>query len=221
MLWTRCKPCARFMVRWATVGAATVAVALVVFTGAIEAGILRYNVSASMPEGLYAIMPRRLGFGVGSWVAVCVPPAVERFARRRRYLDTGSCRGGGAPLLKVVVAVGPARLRLLHGRLTVDRVSVPGCGSRLARDSEGRPLPFVPPPADLRAGDVYLCGLSPRSYDSRYFGAVPSRGILGRAIPLWAQVGAPGVVNRMDNATARISEAVLNKRIGKHEKSRS
>ena len=75
-------------------------------------------------------------------------------------------------------------------RLQVDaqhRFSCDGrpLGSALATDSQGRPLPRFTHNGPVPAGQLFLVGTHPRSYDSRYFGFVHAHEILHQALPLW------------------------------------
>ncbi len=58
-------------------------------------------------------------------------------------------------------------------------------GQALATDSQGRPLPRFIHNCPVPAGQLFLVGTHPRSYDSRYFGFVDAREILHQALPLW------------------------------------
>ena len=58
-------------------------------------------------------------------------------------------------------------------------------GQALATDSQGRPLPRFTYNGPLPAGQLFLVGTHPRSYDSRYFGFVDAHEILHQALPLW------------------------------------
>ena len=58
-------------------------------------------------------------------------------------------------------------------------------GKALATDSQGRPLPRFTHNGPVPAGQLFLVGTHPRSYDSRYFGFVAAREILHQALPLW------------------------------------
>jgi type IV secretory pathway protease TraF len=57
---------------------------------------------------------------------------------------------------------------------------------RMASDELGRPLHAMPSGSYVVGdGEVWiLSGHDPRSYDSRYFGPVPTANIRGRAVPL-------------------------------------
>ena len=58
-------------------------------------------------------------------------------------------------------------------------------GQALTNDSQGRPLPRFTHNGPVPAGQLFLVGTHPRSYDSRYFGFVHAREILHQALPLW------------------------------------
>jgi type IV secretory pathway protease TraF len=59
--------------------------------------------------------------------------------------------------------------------------------AQLDEDSAGRPLRPIPTGTyNVPAGAVWLLsGHDPRSFDSRYFGAVPRANIQGIARPVW------------------------------------
>jgi conjugative transfer signal peptidase TraF len=59
--------------------------------------------------------------------------------------------------------------------------------AQLGEDSAGRPLQPIPAGTyRVPAGAVWLLsGHDPRSFDSRYFGAVPAANIQGIARPVW------------------------------------
>ena len=58
-------------------------------------------------------------------------------------------------------------------------------GQALATDSQGRPLPRFTHNGPVPAGQLFLVGTHPRSYDSRYFGFVHADDLLHQALPLW------------------------------------
>ena len=58
-------------------------------------------------------------------------------------------------------------------------------GQALSTDSQGRPLPRFTHNGLVPAGQLFLVGTHPRSYDSRYFGFVHADDLLHQALPLW------------------------------------
>ncbi len=145
---------------------------------------LRLNLSDSQPHGIYRLDASRAA-DLGDVVVSCVPHADRE--RAARLLPGGPLRpcDGLAPVMKTVVAV------------TGDHVSVDGSAVRVngsplpdsapfPNDRAGRPMPIAWRTGHLPAGQVWLAGHTPRSYDSRYFGPVHRAAIRGVATPVWS-----------------------------------
>jgi conjugative transfer signal peptidase TraF len=134
----------------------------VIASAAALAGRLTWNVTASLPRGLYAI-DRGVGPARGDTVVFKVPVSVADLVLARRYLPDG------AQLLKRVVAVAGDDV-CLDGRLyAVDGQAI---AAVRAEDSLGRPLPRYRFCGVVGSGEVYVATEAPRSFDSRYFGPV-------------------------------------------------
>lgn len=138
---------------------------------------LVWNASASAPIGLYRVLPG--GAVRGDLVLVRTPNSVRQLAAERGYLPSN------IPLVKrvtaldgdVVCAVGDAIS--INGRVVAER---------LLRDRLGRPLPTWSACHLLDGGEAFLL-MEGRadSFDSRYFGPVPTTAIIGRLAPLWVE----------------------------------
>jgi conjugative transfer signal peptidase TraF len=140
---------------------------------------LRVNTTPSEPLGLWRIAPIDRPVAIGDLVFICMPnSAVQREGMSRGYLHRGLCPSGTAPLIKKVAAIAGQQI-------TIDRsVSIDGVplhNSRLVdRDGLGRSIrPFSG--GMVPRGQVFLHSAFPGSWDSRYFGPVPTAGILGSA----------------------------------------
>jgi len=138
---------------------------------------LVWNASASAPIGLYRVLP---GDAVrGDLVLVRTPNSVRRLAAERDYLPSN------VPLVKRIVAAagdivcGAGDAISINGRVVAER---------LARDRLGRPLPTWSGCHLLDGGEAFLLmeGVAD-SFDSRYFGPVPTAAIIGRLAPLWVE----------------------------------
>lgn len=133
-----------------------------------------WNASGSAPVGLYRIEPtaqlRR-----GDLIAIRPPTAVGAFLDKRKYLPAG------LPLLKRVAALPGARVCRSGVFVTVDGV---GVARALPRDRAGRPLPIWHGCRVVGAGEIFLINAAPLSLDSRYFGPLPTIGLIGIAHPL-------------------------------------
>ena len=146
-------------------------------------GGLRLNLTPSYPLGIWRIELLDREPVVGDLVFIC-PPYAPAFAigLERGYLPTGLCPAGTGPLIKSVVAVA-GQITVIEMSVSIDGVVLPNSVVRSA-DAEGRPLSSfaggqVPP------GSVFLHSDFGGSYDSRYFGPLPTDGILGLASPVY------------------------------------
>ncbi|GLS35008.1 conjugal transfer protein TraF [Mesorhizobium tianshanense] len=145
-------------------------------------GGLRVNLTRSYPLGLWRIEPLERPAAAGDLVFICPPdtPAF-RMARERGYLGRGLCAGWFSPLIKTVVATEGQAIAI-GSNVSID-------GRPLAhsdvqpRDAAGRALTrFAGGP--VPAGFLFLHSDFAGSYDSRYFGPIPTSGVVGRARPL-------------------------------------
>ena len=153
----------------------TLGVSLLAFPR-VEPPWLIWNASASTPIGLYAI-ERASELQLADLVIVIPPKAVARFLSDGSYLPIG------APLLKYVAALSGQEICRVGFTITIDGTAV---GDARERDSRGRPLPVWNGCHVIGDDEVFLFNpLSPDSLDGRYFGALPTTSIVGRAIPLW------------------------------------
>ena len=135
--------------------------------------LLVWNLSASVPIGLYAIgagAPQR-----DHYVLVRLPAAAAELAAWRGYLPAG------VALLKRVSAAEGDRVCRIGQHIVINGLAV---ARAAATDWSGRPMPVWRGCRRLRAGDLFLLGGGPDSFDSRYFGAVSSRDVIGVATPL-------------------------------------
>ena len=164
-------------------GGATILTALAT---AYAAG-LRINTTPSMPRGVWTIVSARTAPKRGDIVAVCLPHgAALRQALRRGYIAAGPCPDKAEPLVKPVGAVGGDLVTVSVNGISVNQAPVANTAA-LARDEAGRVLHPVPAGSYPVAPDDawLLSGHDPRSFDSRYFGAVPIADVVGVARPLW------------------------------------
>lgn len=97
----------------------------------------------------------RLQVRPGALVTFCLPPQFLRCQDLGKWIAPGRCPGGKAPLSKRIVAVGPGRAR---------------CGDHVF---------------EVRRGEVFVRGDSPRSIDSCVFGPVPIAWLRDGVVPVW------------------------------------
>jgi conjugative transfer signal peptidase TraF len=141
---------------------------------------------SAAPAGIYrlsAVPVRR-----GALAAACLPAAIARTGLAHGYLREGDCPAGAEPVAKVIGALPGDELQIEPGFVAVNGVKFPN-SQTAARDSAGRPLAHVLSGAyRVGAGEVWLFGFNNRrSWDARYFGAIPIanlRGVL-RPVVTW------------------------------------
>lgn len=158
-------------------------IAVVALAGASACGLLRANVSESVPVGLYAVHPG-VASRRGMLAVACLPEGLGGEAMTRGYLQHGDCPGGAEPVLKPVAAAAGDTVDVTAAGVSVNGVlAVPPA---LAQDSHGHATASVPPGRyPVPDGAVWLLSAhSPWSWDSRYWGPVPATVVRGEAWPL-------------------------------------
>lgn len=130
-----------------------------------------WNVSASVPIGLYVLRPADK-LRVGDLLAIKPPTPLAVFLDQRRYLPTG------VPMLKHVAALSGQKICRIGRKVTVDDKAV---ADALDRDRFGRLLPVWQGCRVIAVGEVFLLNARWDSLDGRYFGPLPTTAVMGRA----------------------------------------
>jgi conjugative transfer signal peptidase TraF len=138
--------------------------------------ILIWNASDSAAVGLYRLSAANSSRG--DLVAIHLPRSIADLADRRGYLPRGTL------LLKPIAAVAGDHV-CRHRSLVVTNGALRALA--LTADNAGRPLPFWRGCHMLRDDETFVLSRHSGSFDSRYFGAVATRSIVGRAIPVWTK----------------------------------
>ena len=137
--------------------------------------LLLYNYTDSLPHGFYFVEKRDF-YKRGDMVVFPVPRSVRSLVDERQWLHEKGF------LVKPLIGLKGDSVCTKH-----DRFSVGGhdFGGIQLHDEQGLPLPRYAVCGVLKAG--FLVGVEgmPNSFDSRYFGPVPERSVIGVAIPFW------------------------------------
>ena len=146
---------------------------------------LRMNYTRSLPIGLYWIV-RAGPITRGSTVLVCLPERVALLARERSYLWRGRCPGSAAPVGKLVLAVEGDVVGLTGAGLSMNGRLIQHT-EPAQTDSRGRRVAHYPYGVyRVARNEVWL--YSPYhqlSFDSRYFGPVPTANVESRMVAIW------------------------------------
>lgn len=146
----------------------------------------RINTTASMPVGLWRMIPTPAKPARGTIVIACMDAPLTTLALERGYVDPGPCPGGTELLLKPIAAVAGDAVEIGDTGIAVNGKPMPHTAP-LARDVAGRELPALSRGEyQVLPNEVWLLSsYSPLSFDSRYFGGVPVSNIRGIARPVW------------------------------------
>ncbi|QXQ06918.1 S26 family signal peptidase [Sphingosinicellaceae bacterium] len=137
---------------------------------------LIWNVSASIPLGLYLVRPSP-DPQLGELVAAMPPGALASFMATRRYL------GVGVPMLKHVAALTGQTVCRSGRRVRIDGVFI---ASARRVDSLSRALPIWSGCHRVTRNDVFLLNSNVSdSFDGRYFGVLARSTVIGRVVPVW------------------------------------
>jgi conjugative transfer signal peptidase TraF len=185
--------------RSAVLAPTVIAVAAIVTAGSGTAPRFVWNVSRSVPTGLYRVRPAR-DLAVTTLVVAYPPEPLATWLADGRYLPRG------VPLLKPVLALKGQTVCRVGAVIMVDGHER---GAAREQDHSGRPLPVWQGCRVIGNDEVFLMNPDePASLDGRYFGAIPLAAIAGRAEPLWTSAedqswgfaAPPTPVNSLDRA---------------------
>jgi conjugative transfer signal peptidase TraF len=129
--------------------------------------VVLFNASPSVPTGLYVRSDAPLR--EGAFVTVRAADVARDYAALRHFTDTGD------RFIKRVAARAGARVCGDGDSVSVGAETL----MRATHDSAGRALPTWEGCHVLHAGEMFLMGETPDSFDSRYFGIVREDAIEG------------------------------------------
>ncbi len=137
-----------------------------------------HNASPSAPVGFYWRV--RHSPAIGDFVTVQAARVAPDYARLRNFADPSD------RFIKRVAAVGGDSVCARGNAVTIrETTSLP----RAMRDRQGRTLPLWSGCRMLRPDEVFLAGDTPDSFDSRYWGPVPTQVVDGVWTPIQPPAG--------------------------------
>ena len=162
-----------------------IAFGVVLATAASSVG-LRFNLTSSLPIGLYRVTRDSPTLERGAIVLYCPPLPAARLAQDRGYVPRGGrCPGGLTPIGKIVVALPGDTVALTSAGITVNG-GLQLHSRPLISDRSGKRLPQLAGGSDIvRPGYTWLLAPSDRSFDSRYLGQLRATNIVARIRPFW------------------------------------
>jgi conjugative transfer signal peptidase TraF len=170
------------MKRWLIAGG----MSMLAFAGSAYGTGFRINNDICMPTGLWLVRPlAKVQRGMDVTACPAMNTSLAEGAERRWVGKTAwGCRSGLEPLLKVVVAVAGDTVFVSRAGIAVNDVFIPD-SAPLTTDQEGREITRVPDGEyTIAYGQVWLMGRNAKAFDSRYFGPVEVRDLIGQAYPV-------------------------------------
>ena len=134
-----------------------------------------YNPSDSVPRGWYRI-GKVDALHVGDIVLARLPAVFATLASQRGYLPAS------VPILKRIGAVAPQSVCVSDRVVRIDGDVV---ATVRVHDGQKRELPVWSQCRSLANGELFLLNTNPGSFDSRYFGPITAKAVIGGAQPLW------------------------------------
>lgn len=155
----------------------------VTFAGVYAVGA-RINTTKSIPLGLYWISDADVN--KNSYVIFC-PPAEPIFleAKKRGYLTTGFCEGELGYMMKKVLAAKGDSVSFEQEGVRVNGELLP-LTARATTDKHGRDMLTPQSGVQVLNDDelLVMSDVNPKSFDSRYFGAVNRKQIKSVITPV-------------------------------------
>lgn len=159
-------------------GIAAVLVSITVFVWKQWGPSILINETPSEPTGFYRLVElEERQYQRGMYVVFPVPQALHALVYGRHWMRNG------IPFLKEILGLAGDRVCILNGRLTLNGRYM---GPVFGLDSSGQVLPQHPGCFDVPPGYFFAASQHfEKSFDGRYFGALPLNILSGEARPIW------------------------------------
>lgn len=136
--------------------------------------LIIYNATDSLPHGFYRVIKQEI-YERGDLIVFPVPEEVRSLVLERGWLKPDSY------LIKPLAAINGDNVLITCGQVFVNGKSF---GAIKKQDRKGLSLPSLVFNDTLSAGKIAVLQRSDDSFDSRYFGTIDARQIIGRAVPI-------------------------------------
>jgi conjugative transfer signal peptidase TraF len=161
----------------------TTALSIIALIYGIKEGKLIFNTTSSFPLGLYKISKKE-SYQKGDLVSFCAIPnqTIKKMIEQDYTQPNPNCPNQTPQLLKKILA-------LEEDNITIDReVFVNGYlvkNSQVFKKDRNGNLLTIQPSQSIQKGYFWaMSDYNKKSYDSRYFGQVPLKNIIGIATPI-------------------------------------
>ncbi|MCL1603553.1 conjugative transfer signal peptidase TraF [Succinatimonas hippei] len=137
------------------------------------------NVSSSLPKGIYLIKNDASAPKKGDLVLSCIPNLYADLAFERGYLTSGKCHNKIAPVGKYVAATTGDKVETTLDGIYINKKLIKNSQAQV-KDAQGREMFRQNINRMLQANEILLLNEKENSFDSRYFGIVDTKLLIGK-----------------------------------------
>jgi conjugative transfer signal peptidase TraF len=160
------------------------ALAVTAIAGTLHFSGIRVNASASLPIGLYRVTADQSA----KLIEFCPAEPFGSSSANRAYRGKGNCPDGAEPLMKPIVAMPGDTVHFSAVGVAVNGALLPN-SAPLPFDTKHRLLQHWPFGKYRVASETVwvISSYNPRSFDSRYFGPIPTTAVRSHLRPLFTE----------------------------------
>jgi signal peptidase I/conjugal transfer pilin signal peptidase TrbI len=161
----------------------TVSLLLTTLIYTMKRGTLIFNTTSSFPLGVYKISQKEK-YQIGDLVSFCAIPSkvINRMVEQGYTQKNSSCPHQAPQLLKKILGLEGDTITI--GRTVFINNQLIKNSTVFKKDREGNLLP-IQPSQNIKKGNFWaMSDYNERSFDSRYFGQVALKNIIGTATPI-------------------------------------
>ncbi|MBE6422326.1 conjugative transfer signal peptidase TraF [Succinivibrio dextrinosolvens] len=139
---------------------------------------IQINTTSSIPIGIYTLDRNKGILGNNKTILFCLNNEYAQIAKTRGYLPVGKCKNGLSPIGKHIVASANDFVEITKYGIYVNGKLLPK-SKPMPYDSNGRILYYSKIKKILNKDEFLVASLKKDSFDSRYYGIVGRKEILG------------------------------------------
>ncbi len=140
---------------------------------------IRFNITSSIQKGAYKLTKDNTDISKGNIILFCLKDKYSVIAKERKYLSQGKCANNLSPIGKHVIASYKDKVRITTEGIYVNGIHIKNTRP-LSHDIEGRELSNAEIDKILDQDEFIVASTKIDSFDSRYYGIVKRKEILGK-----------------------------------------
>ena len=137
------------------------------------------NLSDSLAHGVYTVTTQKSDLKKGDLILTCIPELYSNFALERSYLMAGKCYDKVAPVGKYIVATTGDLVQSTSDGIYVNHILIKN-SKALNEDKNGNPMFIYKINRKLTENELFVINEKENSFDSRYFGIINKRQVIGK-----------------------------------------